>query len=59
MRSCASLIAEKEAVVKNQEFDKAATIRDREEKLRLEKSQLEQEWRDRKAAGRPRPQGNP
>ncbi|MFZ1018551.1 MAG: ATP-dependent Clp protease ATP-binding subunit [Candidatus Cybelea sp.] len=45
-----SLIAEKEAVVKNQEFDKAATIRDREEKLRLEKSQLEQEWRDRKAA---------
>ncbi|HEY2554739.1 MAG TPA: ATP-dependent Clp protease ATP-binding subunit [Candidatus Cybelea sp.] len=45
------LIAEKEAVVKNQEFDKAATIRDREEKLRLEKSQLEQEWRDRKTAG--------
>jgi ATP-dependent Clp protease ATP-binding subunit ClpC len=44
------LIAEKEAVVKNQEFDKAATIRDREEKLRLEKSQLEQEWKDRKAA---------
>jgi ATP-dependent Clp protease ATP-binding subunit ClpC len=45
------LIAEKEAVVKNQEFDKAATIRDREEKLRLEKSQLEQEWRDRKSTG--------
>ncbi len=45
------LLAEKEAVVKNQEFDKAATIRDREEKLRLEKSQLEQEWKDRKAAG--------
>ncbi|MBV8530348.1 MAG: ATP-dependent Clp protease ATP-binding subunit [Candidatus Eremiobacteraeota bacterium] len=44
------LIAEKEAVVKNQEFDKAASIRDREEKLRLEKSHLEQEWRDRKAA---------
>ena len=44
------LIAEKEAVVKNQEFDKAATIRDREEKLRLEKAHLEQEWRDRKAA---------
>jgi ATP-dependent Clp protease ATP-binding subunit ClpC len=43
------LIAEKEAVVKNQEFDKAATIRDREEKLRIEKSQLEQEWKDRKA----------
>src|SRR5580693_7742889 len=45
------LIAEKEAVVKNQEFDRAASIRDREEKLRLEKASLEQEWRDRKAAG--------
>ncbi|MBV9233620.1 MAG: ATP-dependent Clp protease ATP-binding subunit [Candidatus Eremiobacteraeota bacterium] len=45
------LIAEKEAVVKNQEFDKAATIRDREEKLRLEKAQLEQEWRERKTHG--------
>jgi ATP-dependent Clp protease ATP-binding subunit ClpC len=45
------LIAEKEAVVKNQEFDKAASIRDREEKLRLEKANLEQEWRERKAAG--------
>ncbi|MGC1380840.1 MAG: ATP-dependent Clp protease ATP-binding subunit [Candidatus Baltobacteraceae bacterium] len=43
------LIAEKEAVVKNQEFDKAASIRDREEKLRLEKAHLEQEWRDHKA----------
>ncbi len=45
------LVAEKEAVVKNQEFDKAASIRDREEKLRLEKAHLEQEWRDRKAQG--------
>jgi len=45
------LIAEKEAVVKNQEFDKAASLRDREEKLRLEKANLEQEWRERKAAG--------
>jgi ATP-dependent Clp protease ATP-binding subunit ClpC len=44
------LVAEKEAVVKNQEFDKAASIRDREEKLRVEKAHLEQEWRDRKAA---------
>jgi len=43
------LIAEKEAVVKNQEFDKAASIRDREEKLRLEKAHLEQEWRERKS----------
>ncbi len=45
------LVAEKEAVVKNQEFDKAASIRDREEKLRVEKAHLEQEWRDRKAQG--------
>ncbi len=45
------LIAEKEAVVKNQEFDKAASIRDREEKLRLEKAHLEQEWRERKTQG--------
>ncbi len=45
------LLAEKEAVVKNQEFDKAATIRDREEKLRLEKASLEQEWRDKKTQG--------
>jgi ATP-dependent Clp protease ATP-binding subunit ClpC len=45
------LIAEKETVVKNQEFDKAASIRDREEKLRLEKANLEQEWRDHKAQG--------
>ena len=45
------LIAEKEAVVKNQEFDKAASIRDREEKLRLEKAHLEQEWRERKGLG--------
>jgi ATP-dependent Clp protease ATP-binding subunit ClpC len=42
------LIAEKEAVVKNQEFDKAASIRDREERLRLEKAHLEEEWRERR-----------
>jgi ATP-dependent Clp protease ATP-binding subunit ClpC len=40
---------EKEAVVKSQEFEKAAAIRDREEKLRLEKQRLEQEWADRKS----------
>ena len=32
---------EKESVVKSQEFEKAAAIRDREEKLRLEKQRLE------------------
>jgi ATP-dependent Clp protease ATP-binding subunit ClpC len=44
------VIAEKETVVKNQEFDKAASIRDREEKLRLEKGRLEQEWQDKRRA---------
>ena len=39
---------EKEAVVKSQEFEKAAAIRDREEKLRLERQRLEQEWQDKK-----------
>jgi ATP-dependent Clp protease ATP-binding subunit ClpC len=38
---------EKEAVVKSQEFEKAAAIRDREEKLRLEKQRLEQEWAEK------------
>ncbi|MBV8245370.1 MAG: ATP-dependent Clp protease ATP-binding subunit [Candidatus Eremiobacteraeota bacterium] len=43
------VIAEKEQVVKSQEFEKAASIRDREEKLRLEKARLESEWQERKA----------
>ncbi|MBD5603695.1 MAG: ATP-dependent Clp protease ATP-binding subunit [Candidatus Eremiobacteraeota bacterium] len=41
---------EKEAVVKSQECEKAAAIRDREEKLRLEKQRLEQEWVEKKAS---------
>jgi len=41
---------EKESVVKSQEFEKAASIRDREEKLRLEKQRLDAEWADKKAA---------
>jgi ATP-dependent Clp protease ATP-binding subunit ClpC len=45
------VIAEKESVVKNQEFDRAAAIRDREEKLRLEKSRLEQEWHEKRGKG--------
>jgi ATP-dependent Clp protease ATP-binding subunit ClpC len=40
---------EKESVVKSQEFEKAAAIRDREEKLRLEKQRLEQEWSEKRA----------
>jgi ATP-dependent Clp protease ATP-binding subunit ClpC len=42
---------EKEAVVKLQEFEKAAAIRDREEKLRLEKQRLETDWQERKLQG--------
>jgi ATP-dependent Clp protease ATP-binding subunit ClpC len=41
---------EKDSVVKSQEFEKAAQIRDREEKLRLEKQRLEQEWAEKKKA---------
>ncbi|HEX3466033.1 MAG TPA: ATP-dependent Clp protease ATP-binding subunit, partial [Candidatus Elarobacter sp.] len=40
---------EKESVVKSQEFEKAAAIRDREEKLRLEKQRLESEWAEKRA----------
>jgi len=43
--------AEKEAVVKSQEFEQAAEIRDREERLRLERQRLETEWQERKASG--------
>ncbi len=49
------VIAEKESVVKNQEFEKASSIRDREEKLRLEKARLEQEWQEKKAAQADKP----
>ncbi len=38
--------AEKEAVIKAQEFEKAAQIRDREEKLRARKTQMEEAWRE-------------
>jgi ATP-dependent Clp protease ATP-binding subunit ClpC len=41
--------SEKESVVKSQEFEKAAEIRDREEKLRLEKARLEQEWQEKRS----------
>ena len=44
-----SVIAEKESVVKNQEFDKAASIRDNEEKLRLERARLDQLWQERRS----------
>lgn len=43
------VIAEKEAVVKSQDFNRAAAVRDREEKLRIEKQRLESEWQERKA----------
>ena len=43
------IVAEKEAVVKAQEFDKAASLRDKEEKIRLEKARLEQDWQEKRA----------
>ncbi|MDQ2664230.1 MAG: AAA family ATPase, partial [Candidatus Eremiobacteraeota bacterium] len=43
------VVVEREAVVKSQDFEKAAPIRDREEKLQLEKARLEKEWKDRRA----------
>jgi ATP-dependent Clp protease ATP-binding subunit ClpC len=49
------VINEKESVVKNQEFEKAAGIRDREEKLRLERARLEQEWQEKKAQNADKP----
>jgi ATP-dependent Clp protease ATP-binding subunit ClpC len=42
---------EKEAVVKTQDFERAGLIRDREEKLRLEKQRLEAEWNEKRAQG--------
>lgn len=42
------IVAEKEAVVKSQEFDKAAAMRDQEEKIRLEKARLEKEWQEKR-----------
>ncbi|MGH7738219.1 MAG: ATP-dependent Clp protease ATP-binding subunit [Candidatus Tyrphobacter sp.] len=43
------IVAEKEAVVNNQEFDRAATIREREETLRLERARADQEWKEKRA----------
>ncbi|MBI2251708.1 MAG: AAA family ATPase, partial [Armatimonadetes bacterium] len=39
---------EKEAVIKSQEYEKAAQIRDREEKLKKRKDELEKNWKDQK-----------
>lgn len=39
---------EKEAVIRTQEYEKAAEIRDREEKLRRRKEELEKEWQEKK-----------
>ena len=43
------IVVEKEAVVKAQEFDKAAALRDKEEKIRLEKARMETEWKEQRA----------
>ncbi|MDQ2872796.1 MAG: ATP-dependent Clp protease ATP-binding subunit [Candidatus Eremiobacteraeota bacterium] len=42
-------VIERESVVNGQEFEKASAIREREEKLRLEKSRLEKEWQEKRA----------
>jgi ATP-dependent Clp protease ATP-binding subunit ClpC len=46
------IVAEKEMVVKSQEFEKATTIREREEKLRFERARLDQEWKEKRQAER-------
>ncbi len=45
------IVAEKESVVKGQEFEKAANVREREEKLRSERARLDQEWREKRQVG--------
>ncbi len=46
------IVAEKESVVKNQDFEGAATIREREERLRLERARADQEWKEKRAQER-------
>ena len=46
-----AVVAERETVVNNQEFDRAAAIREREEKLRLERARFDQEWKEKRAGG--------
>jgi len=48
-------ISEKEEAVRKQDFDKAGTLRDKEEKLRLDKQRLEQEWQERRKAQAEKP----
>ncbi len=43
------LRSEKEAVIKNQEYEKAAQLREKEDKIRKNKEELEREWREKKA----------
>jgi ATP-dependent Clp protease ATP-binding subunit ClpC len=45
------IVAEKENVVNSQEFEKAATVREREEKLRSERARLDQEWKEKRQSG--------
>ncbi|MBM3464645.1 MAG: ATP-dependent Clp protease ATP-binding subunit [Armatimonadetes bacterium] len=40
---------EKEAVIKAQEYEKAAQFREREEKVRRRKDELDKEWQDKKS----------
>ncbi len=43
------LKSEKEAVIKNQEYEKAAQLREKEDRIRKKKEELEREWREKKA----------
>lgn len=49
---------EKEAAVKNQDFEKAAKIRDEERKLKEELSRIRKEWKDAKGKVEPKVTGD-
>jgi ATP-dependent Clp protease ATP-binding subunit ClpC len=44
---------EKEASIENQEFEKAASLRDKERKLTQKKRELEEQWRDQEQVEQP------
>ena len=44
---------EKEAAIENQEFEKAASLRDKERKLTQKKRELEEQWRDQEQVEQP------
>src|SRR5207247_2687651 len=44
---------EKEAAIENQEFEKAASLRDKERKLTQKKRELEEQWRSEESEEQP------